>query len=751
MADNIILNLGSGGDITRAEDVAGVKIPVVKIHNGAAGVDGGPITSANPLSVSGPITDVQIRATALPVSLASTTITNFPATQAVTGPLTDTQLRLTPVPISGTVAVSNPGLTDTQLRASAVPVSLASTTVTNTVAVSGTVTANLGTIAGVATETTLATRASETSLTSLKSLLTDQTNGSTGAITAVDIGTVTTIGANGQPIYTGTATLGSSSSFLLSNLTVQPFSGLYRITGTWVATIQLEGTYDSVTYHRIPMFQENGQSILSTTGNGLYTANLSGFNRYRWRATAFTSGTVSIDLRATNSTNAVSILNFPTSQAVSGPLTDTQLRLTPVPISGTVSTGLTQPLTDTQLRATVLPVSLTSTSITGSVAVTGPLTDAQLRAAAVPVSLASTTITGTVATSSASLPLPALAATSTKQSDGTQKTQIVDGVGAVIDSISSGGSDNLLVALGATNYAVSAANSTTAQLAAGATFTGTVETAFAQQSFSILIISDQNGTVTVKQYIDAAGLKLASSVAYSVTAGSGFARSGVVNGNFINITFQNNGGVATTTLQIDTAYGTIPSATQLNNMPIAINEINGLPFSTSLKGAQATNALPVQQLNNAGRNARHFILDAYTAAPAIEAVQSVVQWYGNAAVAATTQPAVVPAGKTLRLQSWTISTKSLATVGSAVVRVRINTAGLGVLASPLAFSFEAGSTSGSTTVAMTGGLDTTTGRFPEGFEIPAGSGLAFSMAGYGPTGVLALNGVTRFEVHGYEY
>lgn len=64
-----------------------------------------------------------------------------------------------------------------------------------------------------------------------------------------------------------------------------------------------------------------------------------------------------------------------------------------------------------------------SVAITGSVAVTGPLTDAQLRASAVPVS-------------AASLPLPALAATSTLQTSGGQKTQIVDGSGNVIASTS---------------------------------------------------------------------------------------------------------------------------------------------------------------------------------------------------------------------------------------------------------------------------------------------------------------------------
>lgn len=172
---------------------------------------------------------------------------------------------------------------------------------------------------------------------------------------------------------------------------------------------------------------------------------------------------------------------------------------------------------------------------------------------------------------------------------------------------------------------------------------------------------------------------------------------------------------------------------------------------TLTKFTQGATGLSVQQLNNAGRNARHFMLDAYTAAPAVEAMQSVVQWYGNAAVAGTVSPAVVPAGKALRLTSGYICTKSLATVGSAVVRVRVNTAGTAVLASPLVASAEAGSRAGATTVAMTGGLDCQPFDFPEGFEIPAGAGVGFSMAGYGPAGALALQGVTRFAVYGYEY
>lgn len=107
--------------------------------------------------------------------------------------------------------------------------------------------------------------------------------------------------------------------------------------------------------------------------------------------------------------------------AVSGPLTDAQLRAAAVSVSG--------PLTDTQLRATAVPVTGTffqatqpisgTVSITGTPAVTingtptvsGPLTDVQLRATAVPVS--GTFWQATQPVSASALPLPTGAATET--------------------------------------------------------------------------------------------------------------------------------------------------------------------------------------------------------------------------------------------------------------------------------------------------------------------------------------------------
>lgn len=204
----------------------------------------------------------------------------------------------------------------------------------------------------------------------------------------------------------------------------------------------------------------------------------------------------------------------------------------------------------------------------------------------------------------------------------------------------------------------------------------------------------------------------------------------------------------------DGAAALIAQKTMALSVPVVIaSDQSAVPVTapTLTKGTQSANGWSVQNLKDAGRNTRIFMLDAFTAAPVAEALQSVVQWYGNAAVAGTTQPAVVPAGKTLRLIGYQIDYRSLATVGSAVVRIRANTAGLVVIGSPLVFSFSAGSIAGATTVAMTGGFCSTVGAFPDGIELPAATGVGFSMAGYGPTGVLTLEGVTRFIVFGFEY
>lgn len=71
MADNVTANPGSGGPNFAADDIGGVYFPRTKLALGADGVNDGDVSAANPLPVSGPLTDAQLRASAVPVSAAS--------------------------------------------------------------------------------------------------------------------------------------------------------------------------------------------------------------------------------------------------------------------------------------------------------------------------------------------------------------------------------------------------------------------------------------------------------------------------------------------------------------------------------------------------------------------------------------------------------------------------------------------------------------------------------------------------------
>lgn len=78
MPDNFTANPGSGGATFASDDIGGIQWPRVKVGFGVDGV-ATDVSAADPLPVS---------------------VLNFPASQAVTGPLTDAQLRASAVPVS---------------------------------------------------------------------------------------------------------------------------------------------------------------------------------------------------------------------------------------------------------------------------------------------------------------------------------------------------------------------------------------------------------------------------------------------------------------------------------------------------------------------------------------------------------------------------------------------------------------------------------------------------------------------------
>lgn len=94
-------------------------------------------------------------------------------------------------------------------------------------------------------------------------------------------------------------------------------------------------------------------------------------------------------------TDDIGGVHYPINKLAFGPLDTATIVSTTngLPVQQQGAWTVVGPLTDTELRASAIPVSLASTTITGSVAVTGTFWQATQ-----PVSLASTTITGTVTT-----------------------------------------------------------------------------------------------------------------------------------------------------------------------------------------------------------------------------------------------------------------------------------------------------------------------------------------------------------------
>lgn len=160
-----------------------------------------------------------------------------------------------------------------------------------------------------------------------------------------------------------------------------------------------------------------------------------------------------------------------------------------------------------------------------------------------------------------------------------------DGTQTDVSSLAHGTQTAAQVAQGPTNFVLSSVNTTTAQLAASASFAGSVEDCYSSQSVSIGLTCDQPGILTVTQYIDAGGLSPISVWTYATLAGVKYSRAFTANGNFIRLSFQNTGTATTTTLNLNTAFGVLPATTNLGNGPVSMDEIGGTALTAGQKSA----------------------------------------------------------------------------------------------------------------------------------------------------------------------
>lgn len=209
-------------------------------------------------------------------------------------------------------------------------------------------------------------------------------------------------------------------------------------------------------------------------------------------------------------------------------------------------------------------------------------------------------ISGTVPISSSSLPLPTGASSSTLQTTGNTSlnnidTKIPSGLtvttGRLQVELPSGGggltntelratpvpiSGTVTTNIGGTIFIQSAGNSSTAQLTAGSTFTGTVENLLTGKSLVVSVRSDQPLSINIIQYIDAAGTQIVSTTTFTRLANVPLNEAIQINGNYVKITVQNTGVASTTNLVIDSWYGDMQpfptSLTNNGNFKVAIAE-----------------------------------------------------------------------------------------------------------------------------------------------------------------------------------
>ncbi len=160
----------------------------------------------------------------------------------------------------------------------------------------------------------------------------------------------------------------------------------------------------------------------------------------------------------------------------------------------------------------------------------------------------------------------------------------------------------------------------------------------------------------------------------------------------------------------------------------------GMPFNP-ISGMQAVSRSPV-----------NFYSASAVATSATETLLSLTSLRNGATVAATTTPAVVSAGKTLRVTSVTVAYIGTSTAGYCIGRLRVNTAGVVAVTSPLWRSIPAGTAAGAT--ANSSGI--VISQPAEGFDIPSGAGLGVTVQGYNALTATAV-GYAIVEVVGYEY
>lgn len=340
MADNFTANPGAGGAVFAADEVGPALVPRVKLQWGVDGV-AVDASASNPLPVaitwSGftGLTDAQLRAAPVPVN-GTVSVGNFPtgflsaqsgawnvgitgtvsvtgtfwqATQPVSGPLTDAELRANPVPVSVTFPVTQ-------------PVSAASLPLPTGAASEATLAAMNAKVPSVGQATMAASQpvviaSNQSALPMIK-------------IDAESSGTITAINGNVAVSCQGkgTVTLQVEGTYTATG----GFTPQARVnpSGAWVTLSGASTLLSNAGAY---------SATIASAAQGIYQVDVSGFAEFRIVALGAVTGTATISMRATDAVAMTALdQSLPAGSALIGGINAAQINGV-APLMGPGNTG----------------------------------------------------------------------------------------------------------------------------------------------------------------------------------------------------------------------------------------------------------------------------------------------------------------------------------------------------------------------------------------------------------------------------
>lgn len=459
-----------------------------------------------------------------------------------------------------------------------------------------------------------------------------------------------------------------------------------QITGTWVGTITFEGSVDGTNWNPVNAVAASTSIPQSTTVvNGLFRLTPAGLLQLRANMTTYTSGTATLTMRA--------------SAGVGGIFAN---QVVPVTLISNPAEGV------------VSIINSTTTTLAANGVFTGASEDI--------TNYASVTVSLISDVASATDGLSMQQSANGTNWDWLDVYSIPAAIGKTFGSHVSGKFFRIVYTNGAS-----------------------LQTSFRLQTIHhkhqqpSSVIRPQDGRGNDNDFSE----ELSHLMGYNGTSWDRL-RSSIANGLQIDVTRMPTTAVTGTFFQ---ATQPVSLATNTPDVTDRAARILGVVTPPAIiKNTQGTIGFTIQDLKDAGRNAIHFYTLIPVLTSATDTLQSLTGTKTGATVVATTTPAVVTTGKTLRVTRISGTYIATAASGYGIVRLRFNTAGAVVIGSPIAATLAVGSGT-PTTVNAFGSVEAI---LAEGLEFAAGTGIGISVQGFAAVTATAV-GYVLVSVIGYEY